>query len=105
MSSPSTPPNSQNIGLITTLSDTTPLKRDIPGSAAHTTTPRKSASGRYKDATFDMCEHFVGPMPVEDFLKEFVQEAPTARPQGSFTFSEPTVSQNETEFARLLRLH
>jgi hypothetical protein len=105
MASPSTPPNSQNISLITTLSDTTPLRRDIPGSAAHTTTPQKNASERYADMTFDMCEYFVGPMPVEDFLKEFIREAPTARPQGSFPFSKPSVSQSENEFACLLYLH
>jgi hypothetical protein len=52
--------------------------------------------------TFDMCEQFVGPMPVKDFLNEFIREAPTARPQGRFEFSKLVVSQHENEFARLL---
>ena len=34
--SPSAPPNSQNITFVTTISDTTPLRRDITGSAALT---------------------------------------------------------------------
>jgi hypothetical protein len=106
MASPSTPPNShQNITCITTLSDTTPLRRDITGSTAHTSTPQKDAPERYADLTFDMCEQFVGPMPVKDFLKEFIRDAPTARPQGSFEFSKSLVSQNENEFARLLYSH
>jgi hypothetical protein len=105
MASPRTPPNSQNIALITTLSDTTPSRRDIAGSAAHTSTPQKNASERYADMTFTMREQFLGPMPVKDFLKEFIREAPTACPQGSFTFSEASVSQNENNFARLLHLH
>ena len=100
MASPSTPPNSQNITLI--LSDTTPLRRDIAGSAAHTSTRQKNASKRYADMTFDICDQFLGPMPVKDFLEEFIREAPTARPQGSFAFSKSSVSQNEKEFARLL---
>jgi hypothetical protein len=102
MASPSTPPNSQNITLL--LSDTTPLRRDITGSAAHTSTRQKNASERYADMIFDMCEQFLGPMPVKDFLEEFIREAPTARPQGSFAFSKSSVSQNENEFARLLHL-
>ena len=48
--------------------------------------------------TFDLCERFVGPMPVDLFLEEFVPEAPTARPQGDFAFSKDSVSQNENEF-------
>jgi hypothetical protein len=48
--------------------------------------------------TFDLCEKFVGPMPVNVFLKEFVPEAPAARPHDNFTFCEDSVSQNEDEF-------
>jgi hypothetical protein len=103
MASPSTPPNSQNITLLA-LSDNTPLRRDIAGSAAHTLTSQKNASERYADMTFDTCEQFLGPMPVEDFLKEFIKEAPTACPQGGFAFSKTSVSQNENEFARPLHL-
>jgi hypothetical protein len=98
MPSPSTPLNSQDVAAGTTLSNTTPLKRDIPGSAAHTSTPPKKASERYADMTSDACESFVGPMPVNEFLEEFIPEAPTARPKDDFTFSQPTVSQNEDEF-------
>jgi len=49
---------------------------------------------------FDLSEKFVGPMPVDAFLEEFVPEAPAARPQDNFAFSEDSVSQNETKFAR-----
>jgi len=49
--------------------------------------------------TFDLCEKFVGPMPVDVFLEEFVPEAPAARPQGNFAFSQDSVSQKEDEFA------
>jgi len=99
MANPSTPPNSQDVTSETTLSDTTPLRRDISGSSAHASTPTKKASERYTDMTFDLCEKFVGPMPVDVFLEEFVPEAPAARPQGNFAFSKDSVSQNEDEFA------
>ena len=48
--------------------------------------------------TFDICNRFVGPMPVKDFLEEFVPDALTPRPQGEFSFHKPRVSQNENEF-------
>ena len=48
---------------------------------------------------FDLCERFVGPMPIDLFLERFVPEAPTARPQGGFVFSKDSVSQNKKEFA------
>jgi len=99
MASPSTPPNSQDVTSETTLSDTTPLRRDISGSAAHASAPTKKASERYADMAFDLCEKFVGPMPVDIFLEEFVIEAPAARPQGNFAFCKDSVSQNEDEFA------
>jgi hypothetical protein len=99
MANPSTPPNSQDVTSETTLSDTTPLRRDISGSAAHATTPTKNASERYADMTFDLCEKFVGPMPVDVFLEEFIPETPTPRPHGGFSFSKDSVSQNEDEFA------
>jgi len=100
MANPSTPPNSQDVTSGTTLSDTTPLRRDISGSATHASAPTKKASERYADMAFDLCEKFVGPMPVDAFLEEFVPEAPAARPQGNFAFSEDSVSQNEAKFAR-----
>ena len=98
---PSTPLNSQGIDSGTILSDTTPLKRDIPGSEARTSTPPRGASERYADMTFDNCDRFVGPMPVQDFLDDFLPspEAPASRPRGDLTFSKPSVSQNEVEFA------
>jgi hypothetical protein len=48
--------------------------------------------------TYDTCEKFVGPMPVNEFFEEFVPEAPTPRPKHDFSFSKSTVSQNEVEF-------
>lgn len=99
MASPSTPPNSQDVTSATTLSDTTPLRRDISGSATHASSPTKKASERYADMTFDLCERFVGPMPVDIFLEEFAPEAPSPRPQDNFSFSEDSVSQKEHKFA------
>jgi hypothetical protein len=100
MPDPSTPPNSQGIDSGTILSDTTPLRRDIPGSEIHTSTPPRRASERYADMTFDNCDRFVGPMPVQDFLDEFLPstEAPASRPKGNFPFCKPSVSRNEIEF-------
>ena len=98
MFEPSTPPSSQHTAVILALSDTTPLKRDLPGSETHTSTLTKRASERYLDMTFDMCNKFVGPMPVKEFLEEFVPDAPTPRPQGEFSFHKSCVSQNENEF-------
>ena len=98
MLKPSTPPSSQHTAVILALSDTTPLKRDLPGSETHTSTLAKRASERYRDMTFDICNKFVGPMPVNVFLEEFVPDAPTPRPQSEFSFHKPCVSQNENDF-------
>ncbi|KAH9017104.1 hypothetical protein EDB83DRAFT_2271270, partial [Lactarius deliciosus] len=51
---------------------------------------------------FDACEKFVGPMPVESFLSEFVPKAPNTRPTTAITFVHKTVSQNENEFIQLI---
>jgi hypothetical protein len=99
MPKPSTPPNSQDAASKALLSDTTPLMRDICGSEPHTSTPPKKASDRYKDMTFDTCDKFVGPMPMDVFLQEFIPEASVPRPQVPFAFSKASVSQNEHEFA------
>jgi hypothetical protein len=99
MPKPSTPPNSQDAASKTLLSDTTPLKQDICGTEAHTSTPPKKASGRYADMTFDTCDKFVGPMPMDFFLQDFIPEAPVPRPQLPFAFSKASVSGNEHEFA------
>ncbi|KAH9020337.1 hypothetical protein EDB84DRAFT_1565760 [Lactarius hengduanensis] len=52
----------------------------------------------------DACERFVGPMPVELFLSEFVPEAPNTRPTAAITFAHKTASQNENEFASIATL-
>ena len=96
-----TPPNSQHSAVTIAQSDTTPLKRDLPGTETHTSTAAKKASERYLDMTFDICNKFVGPMPVTDFLAEFVPAAPSPRPQGEFPFDKPRVSQNENTFVSL----
>ncbi|KAH9017101.1 hypothetical protein EDB83DRAFT_191348 [Lactarius deliciosus] len=51
---------------------------------------------------FDACEKFVGPMPVELFLSEFVPEAPNTRPTAAITFAHQKVSQNENEFIQVI---
>ncbi|KAI0247322.1 hypothetical protein BJV78DRAFT_1246563, partial [Lactifluus subvellereus] len=55
--------------------------------------------------TFDNCDRFVGPMPVQDFLEDFLPspEAPASRPKGDFAFSKPSVSQNEVELIQAIR--
>ncbi|KAH9174765.1 hypothetical protein EDB89DRAFT_469874 [Lactarius sanguifluus] len=50
----------------------------------------------------DACERFVGPIPVELFLSEFVPEAPNTRPTTAITFAHKTASQNENEFIQLI---
>ncbi|KAI9444193.1 hypothetical protein H4582DRAFT_1069617 [Lactarius indigo] len=51
---------------------------------------------------FDACEKFVGPMPVDSFLKEFVSGAQKKRPTATINFAHETVSQNENEFIQLI---
>ncbi|KAH8977385.1 hypothetical protein EDB86DRAFT_2817875 [Lactarius hatsudake] len=98
---PTTPPN-YNHPLGSTPSNT-PLRKEVSNAGPHSSTPAKSrASSRYKNMAFDACEKFVGPMPVELFLSEFVPEAPNTRPTATITFAHKTVSQNENEFIQLI---
>jgi len=46
----------------------------------------------------DACEKFVGPMPVDEFLLEFVPKATQVRPADQIMFSHHSVSQNEEDF-------
>ncbi|KAH9953895.1 hypothetical protein BC827DRAFT_1379725 [Russula dissimulans] len=50
----------------------------------------------------DACEKFVGPMPVDEFLSEFVPEATEVRPEDKFMFPASSVSQNEDDFIRAI---
>ncbi|KAH9000869.1 hypothetical protein EDB86DRAFT_3242278 [Lactarius hatsudake] len=85
--------------------DTTPLRQKVSNSGPHSFTPVKTkTSSRYKNMAVDPCERFVGPMPVELFLSEFVPEAPNTRPTAPITFAHKTVSQNENEFASIAAL-
>ena len=52
----------------------------------------------HPELAFDIRDKFLGPMPVDLFLQEFVPVASNACPQGTFSFSRTTVSQNEDEF-------
>ena len=52
----------------------------------------------HPELAFDIRDKFLGPMPVDLFLQEFVPIAPAPRPQGTFSFSRSTISQNEDEF-------
>ncbi|KAI0295342.1 hypothetical protein B0F90DRAFT_1927599, partial [Multifurca ochricompacta] len=101
MPNPSTPPNSRDPHPGTTLSQTTPLKRDFPGSEHHNSAPYQKASSRYKNMTFDASEKFVGPMPVHTFLAEFLPKARESRPTNQILFTHSTVSKNENEFATI----
>jgi hypothetical protein len=93
-----TPPNSKGTPTGSLGSKTTPLKRDLSGSQTHTSTPEGRASTRYKDMARDACEKFVGPMPVDEFLLEFVPEATEVRPADEIMFPAHSVSQNEDDF-------
>jgi hypothetical protein len=107
MSNPSTPPRSKDARSGSTLSKTTPLKRDLSGSQAHssTCTSQQKASAQYKEMTVDTCEKFVGPMPMRVFLSDFVPKAPEKRPMNEFVFSHSSVSQKEDEFVSLHLKH
>jgi hypothetical protein len=101
MPNPRTPPHSQSASIGSVLSKPTPLKRDISGSEAHSSTPpSQRASDRYQEMTLEACEKFVGPMPIDQFLSEFVPQAPNGRPANEIMFSHSSVSQNEDEFVR-----
>jgi len=100
MPNPRTPPYSQSASTGSVLSKTTPLKRDISGSEAHSSTPQQKASERYPDMTLEACEKFVGPMPISLFLSTFVPPASGKRPVNEITFSHSSVSQNEDAFVR-----
>ena len=98
---PTTPPSSKDTNTGSTLSKTTPLKRDLSGSQSHSSTPQLKASTRYKEMTVDASEKFVGPMPVDLFLSDFVSKAHTERPMNEFVFAHSSVSQKEDEFVRV----
>ncbi len=100
---PTTPPNSDRLPLGGTLSDTTPLRKELCNAGPHSSLPPKSNAGSlYKDMTFDACEKFVGPMAVEDFLSEFVpSKTEKSRPTITIPFSHPTVSENEGKFVHI----
>jgi hypothetical protein len=51
--------------------------------------------------TREACEKFVGPMPVDKFLLDFIPEAPEARPTNEILFSHSSVSENEDAFVSL----
>ena len=94
----STPPNSRDASNGSVLSKTTPLKHNINGSQAHSSYPQPKALERYLDMTHDACEKFVGPMPVVEFLSEFIPEASEKRPANKIPFSHSSVSENEDAF-------
>ncbi|KAI0297805.1 hypothetical protein B0F90DRAFT_1819123 [Multifurca ochricompacta] len=52
--------------------------------------------------TFDASEKFVGPMPIDKFLSEFVPKAHKPRPTNTISFTQSTVSQHENEFIQAI---
>ncbi|KAH9051849.1 hypothetical protein EDB87DRAFT_1826506 [Lactarius vividus] len=52
----------------------------------------------------DACDKFVGPMPVELFLSNFVPQAPNTRPTATITFTHSAVSENENQIASIITL-
>jgi len=83
-----------------------PLKKELSHLDHCSSTPRDSkADSHYKKMVFDSCEKFVGPMPVEDFLSEFVpSNTKESRPTVKIPFGPRTVSENENEFASIPKL-
>ena len=101
MSRQTTPPASQSVSTGSALSKTTPLKRDIHGSQAHSSSPHEVPPARYLAMTRDACEKFVGPMPVDKFLSDFIPIATEARPTNEIMFYHSSVSENEDAFVSL----
>ncbi|KAI0254074.1 hypothetical protein BJV78DRAFT_1359772 [Lactifluus subvellereus] len=52
--------------------------------------------------TVDAGERFVGPMPMDLFLSDFVPKAPKKRPKKKFVFAHSSVSQNEDQFIQAI---
>ena len=98
MSNPSTPPHSQETSNRRVSSKPTPLKYDRPGSQAYSSGPPPLASSLYKEMTREACEKFVGPMPVNEFLSEFIPESTKKRPPNNIRFPHSSVSRNEKAF-------
>ena len=98
MSNPSTPPRSQDPSKGRFSSKPTPLKHNRLGSQAHSSGLVPKASTLYKEMTREACDKFVGPMPVNEFLSEFIPETTQKRPLNSIRFSHSSVSQKEKTF-------
>jgi len=98
MPNTSTPPHSQDASDGRFSSKPTPLKHDRLGSQAHSSGTPPKASILYKEMTRNACDKFVGPMPVNEFLLEFVPEAAGKRPADGINFSDTSVSQKEESF-------
>ncbi|KAI0296767.1 hypothetical protein B0F90DRAFT_1018720 [Multifurca ochricompacta] len=52
--------------------------------------------------TLDTCERFVGPVPVSEFLTEFVSGAQERRPTNQISFPHSSISQHEDEFIQAI---
>ncbi|KAH9051847.1 hypothetical protein EDB87DRAFT_1836142 [Lactarius vividus] len=52
----------------------------------------------------DACDKFVGPMPIELFLSNFVPQAPNTRPTAAITFAHSAISQTENQIASMVTL-
>ena len=98
MSNPSTPPRSRNTSDGRFSSKPTPLKHDRLGSQAHSSGPLPKASTLYMEMTREACDKFVGPMPLNEFLSEFVPATTKKRPPKNIKFSPSSVSQKEEKF-------
>ena len=98
MSNPSTPPRSQDPSKGRFSSKPTPLKHNLLESQAHSSGLPPKASTLYKEMTREACDKFVGPMPVNEFLSEFIPEATKRRPRNRIRFSHSSVSQKEKTF-------
>jgi len=52
---------------------------------------------------WDACDKFVGPMPVNEFLSDFIPETTLKRPASEITFTYKSVSETEDVYIRLER--
>jgi len=98
MSNPSTPPRSRNTSDGRFSSKPTPLKHDRLGSQAHSSGPLPKASTLYMEMTREACDKFVGPMPVNEFLSEFIPTTTKKRPSKNIKFSHSSISGKEKAF-------
>ncbi|KAI0273496.1 hypothetical protein BC834DRAFT_211915 [Gloeopeniophorella convolvens] len=84
-------------------SDTTPLSKDSTEYPLDSGDSIPAADERhYNNMALDIMDKFVGPMPVHEFFKEFVPEAPASRPTSKLAFSGESALNNEDQLIKTI---